>query len=160
MIKEILSVFVASVLVASCVGSAGKRSDTDTVGIQSQPVADADIVGQWYIENIVFNDSDYVRPGEEVPGVVQHMVFTDSTYSIMTNCNSISGEYVLSGDSISLGDGAMTEIACDNMAVEDALRKILPDIATVDMENDSVVRLNCGSTAGYIVLRKPTFETK
>ena len=78
----------------------------------------------------------------------------------MTNCNSISGEYVLRGDSISLGDGAMTEIACDNMAVEDALRKILPEIATVDMENDSVVRLNCGSTAGYIVLSKPTFETK
>ena len=50
----------------------------------------------------------------------------------------------------------MTEMACENMAVEDALRKILPGIATVDVQNDSVARL-CGRTPSeYIMLIKAT----
>lgn len=54
------------------------------------------------------------------------------------------------------GDGVMTEMACDDMQTEDALRRILPDIAAIDVENDSIVRLNCRNHSGYIILRKNT----
>lgn len=50
----------------------------------------------------------------------------------------------------------MTEMACDDMAVEDALRRILPDISTIDLQNDSVVRLNGATPAECILLRKAT----
>lgn len=151
----------AVAMMASCTGNKGSVGN-DSVEVKDITAeANVDIKGQWYIENIFFNDSDYVRPAEILPDSRQYVQFTDSTYSIMTNCNSISGYYTISGDSITLSDGAMTEMACDDMQTEDALRRILPDIAAIDMENDSIVRLNCRNHSGYIILRKNTaYEVK
>lgn len=144
---------VALLMAAGCSGNKVAKSDTIDIKPMTE-VADADIRGQWYIENIVFSDSDYVRPDETLSSMKQYIVFEDSTYFIMTNCNSISGSYTVKGDSITLGDGAMTEMACDDMQTEDALRRILPHISTIDVQNDSVVRLNGAVPAECILLRK------
>lgn len=150
--NTLLIIAALSFTASSCSGAKDNKSEApDNV---TTIKADADLRGQWAIENIVFNDSDYVRPDEAVPGTIQYIVFDDSTYSIMTNCNSISGSYTVNGDSIALHDGPMTEMACDNMATEDALRRILPDITSLDVENDSVVRLNGNTPAECILLRK------
>ena len=153
--KVVLLLGVAVTLLTGCSGN-NQRVDRLS-DIEKQQV---EIQGQWYLENIVLSDSVNVRPSEEVPGSRQYILLTDSTYSIITNCNAISGNYTLKGDSICLSDGAMTEVACDNMTTEDALRKILPYIVTVDMENDSIMRLNCSVPSEYIVLRKATIEVK
>jgi len=146
---------VVSLAIASCTG--GKSGSTAANDSQEQEVATyAGLKGQWDIENIIFNDSDYVRPAEEVPGVRQYITFEDSTYFIQTNCNTFNGPYTVKGDSISFGDGAMTEMACENMATEDAIRRILPGISTIDVQNDSVIRLNGASPAECIMLRKAT----
>lgn len=144
---------VALLMAAGCSGNKEVKSDRLDDKAKTE-VADADIRGQWYIENIVFSDSDYVRPDETLSSMKQYIVFEDSTYFIMTNCNSISGSYTVKGDSITLGDGAMTEMACDDMRTEDALRRILPHISTIDVQNDSVVRLNGAVPAECILLRK------
>ncbi len=122
--------------------------------------ADVNINGQWYIESIVFDDSTYVRPNEVATTARQYFTFSDSTYAIMTNCNSFHGTMTISGNSIKLHDGMMTEIACEDMVTEEALRKILPCITTVDVENDSIVKLNSNRPAGYIVLSKAKIEIK
>lgn len=144
---------VALLMAAGCSGNKEVKSDRLDDKVKTE-VADADIRGQWYIENIVFSDSDYVRPDETSSSMKQYIVFEDSTYFIMTNCNSISGSYTVQGDSIRLSDGAMTEMACDDMRTEDALRRILPNISTIDVQNDSVVRLNGAVPAECILLRK------
>ena len=148
-------VVALAILFAACSGN-GKNNDNaaDSAQRMAVDVAEADILGQWYIENIVFSDTEYIRPAEEVPGSRQYILFEDSVYSIMTNCNVFSGSYTLIGDSIRLGEGMMTEMACDNMATEDALRQILPHISIVDIENDSIMRLNTDVASRYIVLRK------
>lgn len=151
-----ISFIPAMALTLLSIACSGNGQKTNNASDNKLQTADADIRGQWYIENIVFNDSVYVRPSEEVPDVRQYIIFEDSTYSIMTNCNAMSGLYTLKGDSIKFGDGAMTELACDNMATEEALRKILPHINTVDVENDSIARLNSDTSSEYIVLRKAT----
>lgn len=46
------------------------------------------------------------------------------------------------------------EMACDNMDVEDILRRVLPNIATIDVQSDSVVRLNGAAPAECILLRR------
>lgn len=153
--KSILSVATAlTILTASCGGNKENKETADNQ--QQENVANADVRGQWYLENIVFSDSDYVRPAEEVPGKRQYIIFEDSTYFIQTNCNTFSGTYTIKGDSITLGDGAKTEMACDNMATEDALRRILPNIATVYIQNDSIARLDSRNPSEYILLRKAT----
>lgn len=150
-----------SLLMAMAAGCSGNKEASDKSDNQAQTeVANADIRGQWYIENIVFSDFDYVRPDETSSSMKQYIMFEDSTYFIMTNCNSISGSYKVIGDSIILGDGAMTEMACDDMRTEDALRRILPHISTIDIQNDSVVRLNGTAPAECILLRKAKTEIK
>ena len=155
-IKSLIATAMASAVIAT--GCSGKKENVaDAAGkTLSETTAASDIRGRWYIENIVFNDSDYVRPEEAVPGVRQYISFEDSTYFIQTNCNTFSGPYTVNGDSITLGDGAMTEMACDNMATEDALRRILPGISTLDVQGDSVVRMNGAAPSECILLRKAT----
>lgn len=149
---------MAAAVLSSCGGrgtTAGGASAADSItGGTVQSIA-----GQWYIENIVESDSVSVRPGEEA-AARPYIIFTDSTYSVMTNCNAISGIYIINGDSIAFRDGAMTELACDNMAVEEAVCRILPKIATVGFAGDSVVRLNGGNPSEYVLLRKAAVETK
>lgn len=152
----------AALLMATAAGCSGnKEAKADKVADAAQAESvNADIRGQWFIENIIFSDSDYVRPDETSSSMKQYIVFDDSTYFIMTNCNSISGSYTVKGDSITLGDGAMTEMACDDMRTEDALRRILPDIATIEVQNDTVIRLNGRTPAECILLRKAEVEIK
>lgn len=156
--------FIAGIalLVATATGCTGnKEAKADKLDNNAKTeVANADIRGQWYIENIVFSDSDYVRPDETSSSMKQYIVFEDSTYFIMTNCNSFNGSYTVKGDSIKFGDGAMTEMACDDMRTEDAIRRILPHISTIDVQNDSVVRLNGLASAECILLRKAKNEIK
>ncbi len=121
-----------------------------------QPEPAVDMQGQWYIESIVFSDEDYVRPAEEVVGSRQYITFDADGYFIQTNCNTFSGSYSVSGDTLTLSDGAMTEMACDNMATEEAVRRILNQSAAIDVENDSITRLNFTATEAYMVLRKAT----
>lgn len=154
--SNIALIACAALLIASATGcSNNKETKSNKADEEAQTeIANADIRGQWYIENIVFSDSDYVRPDETSSSMKQYIVFEDSTYFIMTNCNSFNGSYTVKGDSIKLGDGAMTEMACDDMKTEDALRRILPHISTIDVQNDSVVRLNGSAPAECILLRK------
>ena len=157
-IKTSFAVVVA-LMAASCAGNKEKAAEAGD-NMPCDTVADVDIKGEWCLENIVFSDSVYVRPSEEVPGSHQYMVFGDSTYFIQTNCNTFSGSYTVNGDSITIGDGGKTEMACDNMATEDAICKILPNIATVYVENDSIARLDSRNPSEYIVLRKAAVKCK
>lgn len=158
-ISFIAGVILFLIMTTGCSGNKETKSDRAGEEVQTE-VANADIRGQWYIENIVFSDSDYVRPDETSSSMKQYIVFEDSTYFIMTNCNTFNGSYTVKGDSIKLGDGIMTEMACDDMQTEDALRRILPHISTIDVQNDSVVRLNGLAPAECILLRKAKTEIK
>ncbi len=114
-----------------------------------------DIRGQWEIENVVENDLSYVRPAEVGEGFTAYIDFRDDeTFGIMTNCNHIGGRYLLEGESISLTEIATTEMACDNMELEEMLKKILPVVNAVDCINDSITRLNTRHSESYIVLKR------
>ena len=159
--KSILSVATAlTILTASCGGNKENKETADNQ--QKETVANVDMRGQWYLDSIVFSDSDYVRvrPDIRLSSRHQYIVFEDSIYFIQTNCNTFSGSYTVIGDSITLADGVMTEMVCDNMAVEDALRKILPNIATVCIQNDSIARLDSRDPSEYIMLRKTPIGIK
>lgn len=143
--------FIVSAM-ASCTGN--KKPVSITAEDVSCKTADVDINGQWYIESIVSGDSAAIRPYERSASAHQYFEFADSTYDIMTNCNAFHGTLTINGDSIRLDNGIMTEIACEDMATEDALRRILPKIVTVGVENDSTVRLNSATPSEYILLRK------
>lgn len=148
----IITAVICAAITAGCTGTASKTDAAAAAGTTPAPAVD--LRGKWILENIVINDSTYVRPAEETPDRMPYITFDDSTYHIATNCNSISGPYVIKGDSITLGDGIMTEMACDNMTTEDMLRQVLPHIGLVDITNDSTARLDSPTSSEYIVIRK------
>ncbi len=145
---------IATAALALLIATATACSTATNGSAEAETTPAPDILGRWTIESIVLSDTDYVRPAEIVPGAQQFFLFTDSTYSVHTNCNSLSGWYTLSGDTLVLGDGAMTEMACDNMDTEDALRRILPYIATARFDSDTTLRLGTDTPGRYILLRK------
>ncbi|MDE6197918.1 MAG: META domain-containing protein [Muribaculaceae bacterium] len=140
---------VAAILMASCAGNQQTAATADEAAEKTVCVK-----GQWNLENIVVNDTLSVRPAEVDPEASQYITFEDSTYFVQTNCNTIFGSYSVKGDSIFIGDGGMTRMACPDMSTEDALVAILSSIATVSVENDSTIRLNGSSDARYILLTK------
>lgn len=144
--------FAAVAAVALALGSCAGMTSKEI--IEESPKTDFAIAGQWRLENIVVSDSDYVRPSEVTPEEEQYVVFTDTTYSFHTNCNTIFGNYTLSEDSIKLGDGGMTRMACPNTDSEQILVRVIPDIQTYEVQNDSVLRLNGKTPAECILLVK------
>ncbi len=138
---------------ASCTGSKGSLKSAADAENQEEHLEN--IQGQWMIENVVENDSSYVRPSEIDPGLTSYIDFRDdNTFGIVTNCNHIGGNYIQSNDSIRLTDIMATEMACDNMDLEEMLKKVLPSVNTIDCINDSITRLNTDKGESYIVLRK------
>ncbi len=145
----------------SCKGS--KNSSAESTGTESENTKETsvNIIGQWDIENIVENDSSYVRPTEIEPGITAYIDFKeDNTFGVMTNCNHLSGQYQQNNDLIVLTDVSATEVACDNMAVEDMIKKILPIVNSIDCINDSITRLNSDKGDSYIVLKKRILTLK
>lgn len=151
MLRKFIAGAFALALITSCSGNTKTAEQADATPVETETPS---LIGEWTIENIVFSDSDYVRPAEIDPEAEQLAVFTDSTYSFLTNCNTLFGPCTVAGDSITLGAGGMTRMMCENVDVENALVRILPEIATVAFDNDSVARLNATDAAQYIVLRK------
>lgn len=140
-------------LIAAALAGCTPRAARQAPGADSIAPGNA-LTGNRQIEKIIANDSVSIQPRETTPGVAQTITFApDGFYIIATNCNSINGSYTLCGTSLRMTDGLMTEMACDNMAVENHLCHIIPQINSVDFENDSTIRLNTGGTP-CIILRK------
>ncbi len=153
--KTIFATCIAlAAVTCSCSGNRSQNqpaTQADADSVQTAPAIVLD--GKWNIDNVVVNDTLYARPSEETPDRKSSIVFEDGNYAIATNCNSIQGSYSVNGDSIAMNPGLCTEMACENMRVEDMLKKVLPAIRTVNLVNDSVVRLN-GEASEYIVLTR------
>lgn len=151
---KILILYLIALTVAACSGNKQEKQSALHNDMQYAMLDPYDISGKWYIENIFFNDSTYIRPSEQCHASCQYILFeSGGEYSVMTNCNHAAGTYTLSNTNISFQEAAWTELACDNMTSEEALRKILPLLRRVEIENDSVMRINSDSEP-YLILIK------
>lgn len=150
-ISYILPVFL---LMVSCGGQNNKSLSDSSQVSDTDTVASASIEGQWLLEHVVVNDTVEVRPAEDAPEAKLYAYFyNDSTFNFQTGCNAIGGRYVQTADSIFIGDMLCTEMACEDMRVEELLKAVLPQVKTVDWNNDSIIRLNTPASA-YIILKK------
>lgn len=143
----LLSVCAAAALLVSCTSSPKKVAEADDVEIVNP------VEGRWSIDRVQLSDSAVLVIDTAVMAEQFVEFNADSTYVVLTNCNSISGAYALNGDSITLADGAMTEMACDDMRAEDMLRVILPQISAYAVDGDSL-RLSAAGQMARIELHR------
>lgn len=141
-------------LMASC-GSQKNKSATDSVQLSdADTAACASIEGEWLLEHVVVSDTLEVRPAEVSPDArLVAYFYSDGTFNFQTGCNAIGGNYVQTGDSIKLSNMLWTEMACEDMRVEELLRSVLPEVVILDWNNDSILRLNTESSA-YVLLQR------
>ncbi len=68
------------------------------------------------------------------------MSFNDGQYSVSVGCNSIGGEYVLEGNSISFGQSMTTLIGCPPHLeeAENELTRILPLLDTIEVSQNQI----------------------
>ena len=142
---------IAAIVLSACASKENKASETAT---SDTTVETKNISGKWLIENVVLNDSTSAKPSEITPETPQYILFNDGQYMVQTNCNTIQGDYTTAGDSLKWGASLMTEMACENMQVEDLIRQILPNVTVTEFTNDSTLRLNTNSAEQYITLTK------
>lgn len=152
---KLLSIFaIAAAALASCSTSKDNQvAQSDELTIVSTPY-EGSLNGQWLINQIEMNDTISIRPVDVDSLDAQTVMFTDSTYHIQTNCNLMQGYYTRQNDSISFGMGLTTRMMCRDMRVEDALTQLLPQLTTLSLDNDSVLRISADSSSDYILLQK------
>ncbi len=147
--------------ISSCSGVSNNPDKSKVGNDGDKEISIVNIQGQWDIENVVENDSSYVRPSEIQQGITSYIDFKeDETFGIITNCNHIGGQYHQNADSIILTEISTTEMACDNMELEEMLKRVLPMVNTIDCINDSITRLNSTKGDSYIVLKKRDMTVK
>lgn len=137
----LFSVCAAAAILVSCTSSPKKVAEVDDVETVNP------VEGRWSIDRVQLSDSAVLVIDTAVMAEQFVEFNADSTYVVLTNCNSISGAYALNGDSITLADGAMTEMACDDMRAEDMLRVILPQISAYAVDGDSLRLSDAGQVA-------------
>lgn len=137
----LLSACAAAALIVSCTSSSKKLAEADDVETVNP------VEGRWSIDRVQLSDSAVLVIDTAVMAEQFVEFNADSTYVVLTNCNSICGAYALNGDSITLAAGAMTEMACDDMRAEDMLRVILPQISAYAVDGDSLRLSDAGQMA-------------
>ena len=151
---------LAALLFASCGSNSANKPAQSGEAVNPDKAAEsavdsAYIVGQWVIEEIGRATPPNLRPDNIDPDQAQVMVFyPDNMVGVSTNCNSLGGEYRLEGSSIRFSNMARTEMACDNMEVEEALAALMPELRTVDVLSDTTMLLNADEAGKFVYLRK------
>lgn len=114
----------------------------------------AALAGRYDIVTVALNDSTFVNAVDVAEeGQPIQMVFTDTTYSARTNCNTIFGDYTGEGTKVTLKDGGMTRMMCPNTTMEELMVTILPQITDVEFVSDTVVNLTSANSPARITLR-------
>ena len=114
----------------------------------------AALAGRYDIVTVALNDSTFVNAVDVAEeGQPIQMVFTDTTYSAKTNCNTIFGEYTRTGGKVTLKDGGMTQMACPDVTMEQLMVTVLPQITDVEFVSDTLVNLTSANSPARITLR-------
>lgn len=99
---------------------------------------------------------------EQINGNDHNIIFnkSNSQYSASTGCNTLNGGYSITGNKINFSSGISTLMACQDMSLEDGLKKALPEIAKYTiLENTLHLQDKKGATIVKLKLANKT-DTK
>jgi heat shock protein HslJ len=126
--------FVASVVLVSslAVGCAGSSPVPTSPG--------GSLPGTWTLESIQpAGEAEQARPS----GATYTVTFTNGALSTHADCNSCSGPYTLTGQTLVAGPLlACTRAACPTMAFENTYTKLLGGESTVSLSGRTLVMVS------------------
>lgn len=116
MTKIAIPIITAALLAVSAC-STGNKTDENNKTAMLEAV---DLQGDWRL------DAYQIDGKPTTFGTVYKLTFNtpDNTFSLSTDCNTISGEFGIANDTIRFKNILVTEMACDNMTVEKDLQRL------------------------------------
>lgn len=119
--------------------------------MRKQPDRRSECRGQWSIR--AYNPVEVSSFGLVETGQDYRFEFDeDGSFFCGTDCNSISGSYTASGDSLRFGEDMIcTTMACETEDLERAMKQALPAVRTVELTADSVLSLK--EAGGNVVVK-------
>ncbi len=100
------------------------------------------LVGRWRVVTYSDPSKAIVEPTEVSQDESYALQFHDTgIFSLTTDCNTISGEYSIDGQSIRFDNLSATELACEKEIVERSMETQLPMVESYDFSNDTTLCL-------------------
>ena len=100
------------------------------------------LVGDWRVVSYTDPFKATMGPTLVSPDEVYTLRFHDTgSFSFTTDCNTVSGEFSLSGKHIKFLNISVTEMACDKEIVERSVKCQLPGVDSFDQPDDSTLCL-------------------
>lgn len=145
-IYKAVAVAMVSVAIGAC-NSTNKPAD----GGENIMPETAGLQGEWCLESYRIDcestqfdvASDYKLSFDE----------TDSRFSLSTDCNMISGEFGITADTIRFKNMLVTEMACDDMTVEQNMLRLLNDSTAYAVCHGDTIGLTAPSIGSAIFIR-------
>lgn len=79
----------------------------------------------------------------QVPNYSDYSLEFDNTGNVICNtgCNLVSGQYIAKDNKLTFPEITSTEMACEDMLVEESVKHILPIIKAFEIKNDTILFL-------------------
>ena len=131
----------AALSLASCSGSANKTESATTATDAVQE--STSLQGNWLLNSYRVDcvttefdkDSKYTLSFDE----------KDNSFGMTTDCNTIGGVFETANDSIRFKYVAVTEMACDNMIVEENMLRLFNDSTAYAIQKGDTLTFNAPS---------------
>lgn len=132
---------LAMLLLSAC-STNDKTTDTDSADANIM-LGNIGLQGEWLLQSYrvdcvstEFEDSLKYKLNFNEP---------DNTFSLSTDCNMINGEFGITNDSVRFKNMLVTEMACDDMDVEQSMLRLLNDTTAYALYNDSILTITAQS---------------
>ena len=100
------------------------------------------LTGKWRVVSYADPFKATLGSTEVAPGKNFILQFHDANrFTFTTDCNTVSGEYAVSGSLINFDNLSATELACDNEALERSVKSELPMVESYFLTADTLLCL-------------------
>ena len=155
--KKIALISTALLMLCACSNkkAADNAAEEETAGIQLDAIG---LQGDWRLAEYRVDCAS-----TEFPGDAKYKLSfdePDNTFSLSTDCNTINGEFGVENDTICFKNMLVTEMACDNMSVEQDMLRLLNDTSTYATYTTDTLRLEAPQIGSAIFIRPAKVSDK
>ncbi|WP_300939132.1 META domain-containing protein [Bacteroides acidifaciens] len=119
--------------------------------VSCDSLSDDILYGRWRLEKyncIATSSYGLTQINKESEYILQ--LDNTGVFSCTTDCNTISGNFEESKNTLKFSNISFTELACDDMVVERSVASILPNIKSYKITDDSILVLK--DDKGHILM--------
>lgn len=145
-IYKAVAVAMVSVAIGAC-NSTNKPADGGEKIIPDT----ACLQGEWHLESYRIDCAS--TQFDATSGHRLSFDESDSRFNLSTDCNMISGEFVIKADTIRFKNMLVTEMACDDMTVEQNMLRLLNDSTAYALCHGDTIDLTASGVGSAIFIR-------